>query len=69
VSQSWNATHEQIDEGRMDGFVRSVGDAQPMGYWTQDVLPLRPTRWPRTFCVANRWFGSAPCRPTPTAAS
>ncbi len=24
VSQTWNATHEQIDGGKMDGFVRSV---------------------------------------------
>ena len=64
VSQSWNATHEQIDEGKMDGFVRSVEDAQPMGYWTQDVLPFAYSL-ARTFCVANRWFGSAPCQTYP----
>jgi phospholipase C len=64
VSQSWNATHEQIDEGRMDGFVRSVEDAQPMGYWTPDVLPF-PYSLARTFCVANRWFCSAPCQTYP----
>lgn len=64
VSQSWNATHEQIDEGKMDGFVRSVGDRQPMGYWTQDVLPFAYSL-ARTFCVANRWFGSAPCQTYP----
>ncbi len=65
VSQSWNATHQQIDEGKMDGFVRSVGGAvQPMGYWTEDVLPL-PYSLARTFCVANRWFCSAPCQTYP----
>jgi phospholipase C len=65
VSQSWNATHEQIDGGRMDGFVRSVGGAvQPMGYWTEEVLPL-PYSLARTFCVANRWFCSAPCQTYP----
>ena len=64
VSQSWNATHEQIDEGKMDGFVRSVEDVQPMGYWTQDVLPFAYSL-ARTFCVANRWFGSAPCQTYP----
>jgi phospholipase C len=64
VSQSWNATHEQIDEGRMDGFVRSVGDTQPMGYWTQDVLPFAYSL-ARTFCLANRWFGSTPCQTYP----
>jgi phospholipase C len=64
VSQSWNATHQQIDGGLMDGFVRSVGDAQPMGYWTQDVLPFAYSL-ARTFCTANRWFGSAPCQTYP----
>ena len=60
VSQSWNATHQQIDGGRMDGFVRSVEDVQPMGYWTEDVLPFAYSL-ARTFCLANRWFCSAPC--------
>jgi len=64
VSQSWNATHQQIDGGKMDGFVRSVGDPQPMGYWTEDVLPFAYSL-ARTFCVANRWFGSAPCQTYP----
>jgi phospholipase C len=65
VSQSWNATHEQIDGGLMDGFVRSVGGAvQPMGYWTQDVLPFAYSI-ARSFCLANRWFCSAPCQTYP----
>ena len=64
VSQSWNATHEQIDAGKMDGFVRSVEDVQPMGYWTPDVLPFAYSL-ARTFCLANRWFGSAPCQTYP----
>jgi phospholipase C len=64
VSQSWNATHEQIDGGRMDGFVSSVGANQPMGYWTADVLPFAYSL-ARTFTVANRWFCSAPCQTFP----
>jgi phospholipase C len=64
VSQSWNATHEQIDEGKMDGFVSSVGADQPMGYWTPEVLPFIYSL-ARTFCVANRWFSSAPCQTYP----
>ncbi len=65
VSQSWNATHEQIDGGRMDGFVRSVGGAtQPMGYWTDAVLPFAYS-FARTFTIANRWFSSAPCQTYP----
>jgi phospholipase C len=64
VSQSWNSTHEQIDGGRMDGFVRSVGAPQPMGYWTADVLPFAYSL-ASTFTLANRWFCSAPCQTYP----
>jgi phospholipase C len=64
VSQSWNATHQQIDGGRMDGFVRSTGSTQPMGYWTEDQLPFAYS-FARTFTIANRWFCSAPCQTYP----
>jgi phospholipase C len=64
VTQTWNATHEQIDEGRMDGFVRSVSSDEPMGYWTEDVLPFAYS-FARTFPLANRWFCSAPCQTYP----
>jgi phospholipase C len=64
VSQSWNATHEQIDGGKMDGFVRSVGADQPMGYWTEAELPFAYSL-ARTFTLANRWFCSAPCQTYP----
>jgi len=64
VSQTWNATHEQIDAGKMDGFVRSVNSSQPMGYYPADVLPFAYSL-ARTFTVANRWFCSAPCETFP----
>jgi phospholipase C len=64
VSQSWNATHEQIDGGLMDGFVRSVNEVQPMGYWTEGVLPFAYSM-ARSFTLANRWFCSAPCQTYP----
>lgn len=64
VTQTWDATHEQIDGGAMDGFVRSVSSEQPMGYWTEDVLPFAYSL-ARTFTVANRWFCSAPCQTYP----
>jgi phospholipase C len=64
VSQSWNATHQQIDGGKMDGFVRSVGATQPMGYWTPEVLPFAYSL-ASTFTLANRWFCSAPCQTYP----
>ncbi len=64
VSQSWNATHQQVDGGKMDGFVSSAGSVQPMGYWTDGVLPFAYSL-ARTFTVANRWFCSAPCQTYP----
>jgi phospholipase C len=64
VTQTWNATHEQIDEGRMDGFLTSNHSDQPMGYWTEDVLPFAYS-FARSFTVANRWFCSAPCQTYP----
>ncbi len=64
VSQTWNASHEQIDGGAMDGFVRSVGSVQPMGYWTAERLPFAYS-FARSFALANRWFCSAPCQTLP----
>jgi len=61
VSQTWNATHEQIDGGKMDGFVRSVNSEEPMGYYPPEVLPFAYSL-ALTFTVANCWFGSAPCQ-------
>jgi phospholipase C len=64
VTQTWNATHEQIDEGKMDGFVASVDSTEPMGYYPPDVLPFAYS-FAKTFTVANRWFCSAPCQTYP----
>jgi phospholipase C len=64
VTQTWNATHVQIDGGKMDGFVRSVGNDEPMGYWTEEVLPFAYS-FARTFTIANKWFSSAPCQTYP----
>jgi phospholipase C len=64
VDQSWNATHQQIDGGKMNGFVESVNSIQPMGYWTDEVLPFAYSL-AETFCLANRWFCSAPCQTYP----
>ena len=59
VSQSWKATHEQIDGGAMDGFVRSVGATEPMGYYTPQLLPFAYSL-ANTFAVGERWFCSVP---------
>ena len=59
VTQSWKATHEQINVGAMDGFARSSGTSEPMGYYTPEVLPFAYSL-ANTFTVCDRWFCSVP---------
>jgi phospholipase C len=59
VTQSWKATHAQINGGLMDGFVRSAKAPEPMGYYTPKVLPFAYSL-AGTFTLANRWFCSLP---------
>ncbi len=63
VSQSWNATHTQIDRGRMDGFLRD-GNTNAMQYWDGTDLPFY---WSLadTFPFCDRWFASAPAQTFP----
>jgi phospholipase C len=56
-SQSWNASHEQIDGGRMDGFANTGVDS--LVYWDAPDLPFYYSL-ASTFCLANRWFSSVP---------
>jgi phospholipase C len=64
VTQTWDATHEQVNGGRMDGFVKQSGTTQPMSYFPPSVLPFAYDL-ATTFTVANRWFCSAPCQTYP----
>jgi phospholipase C len=60
ITQAWKATHEQIDGGAMDGFVRSEqGNSEAMGYYPPEVLPFAYSL-AGTFTLANRWFCSVP---------
>jgi phospholipase C len=60
ITQAWKATHEQIDGGKMDGFVRSEkGAREAMGYYTPEVLPFAYSL-ASTFTLANHWFSSVP---------
>ena len=63
VSQSWNATHAQIDGGRMDGFLLD-GNTNAMRYWDGSDVPFY---WSlaSTFPLCDRWFASAPAQTYP----
>ena len=62
ASQSWNDTHRSINNGRMDGFAR-LGESS-MAYWDEPDLPFYYSL-AKTFCLANRWFCSAPAQTYP----
>jgi phospholipase C len=59
VSQSWKDSHEQINGGAMDGFVKVMNDTQPMGYYTSQALPFAYSL-ASEFTVGDRWFCSLP---------
>ena len=60
ITQSWKATHEQINGGAMNGFVSSEkGASEAMGYYTPEVLPFAYSL-ANTYTLANQWFCSAP---------
>jgi phospholipase C len=60
ITQSWRATHQQINGGAMDGFVRSsAGASEPMGYFTAEVLPFAYSLASQ-FTIGDRWFCSMP---------
>jgi phospholipase C len=60
VTQSWAATHGQVNGGAMDGFVRSSkGAHEPMGYYTPEVLPFAYSLASQ-FTIGERWFCSMP---------
>jgi phospholipase C len=62
VTQAWTPTHEEVDQGRMDGFAK-VYEGQ-MLYFDQSDIPFYYS-FANAFCVGNRWFCSAPCQTYP----
>jgi phospholipase C len=64
-SQEWTASHNQFNDGAMDGFVRTPIDpftsqivgAVAMGYWTVDDLPFTYDL-AQKFAIGDRWFCS-----------
>jgi phospholipase C len=57
LSQNWNSSHIQWNNGAMDGFVRSPSGAAAMAYWDGRDLPFY-YGLATTFPVCDRWFAS-----------
>jgi phospholipase C len=62
VTQTWDATHHQIDGGRMDGF--AMTDTEAMGYFDEADLPFYYSM-ANAFCIGNRYFCSVPAQTYP----
>ena len=62
AGQSWNNSHLEIDNGKMDGFARI--DPHAMSYYDQKDLPFYYSL-AKTFTLANRWFASVPAQTYP----
>ncbi|HEY3832812.1 MAG TPA: alkaline phosphatase family protein [Acidimicrobiia bacterium] len=56
-SQNWDASHEQWNNGKMDGFVKSPSGVGSMGYWDGTHLPFYYSM-AKTFPLCDRWFCS-----------
>jgi phospholipase C len=55
VSQDWDNTHKQVNDGAMNGFAETCNEA--MGYWDESDLPFYYSL-AKTFCLGNRSFCS-----------
>jgi phospholipase C len=62
VTQTWDATHHQIDGGSMTGFAAT--DTEAMGYWDEADIPFYYSL-ANTFCIGNRYFCSVPAQTYP----
>jgi phospholipase C len=62
VTQTWDATHQQIAAGTMDGF--AVTDTEAMGYFDEADIPFYYSM-ANTFCIGNRYFCSVPAQTYP----
>ena len=57
LSQNWNSSHIQWNQGAMDGFVRSPSGAAAMGYWDGTQVPFY-YGLAKTYPLCDRWFAS-----------
>jgi phospholipase C len=55
--QTWTATHQQFNNGAMDGFVTSPSGPVAMGYWDRGDIPFY-YGLAETFPLCDRWFSS-----------
>ena len=57
LTQNWNSSHRQYDNGRNDGFVTNSGSTTPMSYFLPQDVPILNTL-AASFPVGDRYFCS-----------
>ena len=57
LSQTWNASHQQWNNGAMDGFVTTTNSTDPMGYLDGTDLPWY-YGFARAYGIGDRFFSS-----------
>jgi phospholipase C len=57
VSQTWNSSHHQWNNGAMDGFVTTTSSTEPMGYLDGTDLPWY-YGFARAYGIGDRYFSS-----------
>ena len=57
VSQTWNSSHKQWNNGAMDGFVTTTNSTDPMGYLDGTDLPWY-YGFARAYGIGDRFFSS-----------
>jgi phospholipase C len=62
ITQSWDATHDEVNDGAMDGF--GIVDQGQMYYYDQPDIPFYYSL-ANAFCLANRWFCSVQAQTYP----
>ncbi|HEX6349660.1 MAG TPA: alkaline phosphatase family protein [Candidatus Dormibacteraeota bacterium] len=70
LNHSWNGTHQEIDGGRMDGFMAAnqvpadPTGSRAMGWYDQTDLPFYYSLY-STFAMGDHYFASAPTQTFP----
>jgi phospholipase C len=64
LSQTWNDSHREWNNGAMDGFVTTTNSAEPMGYLDGTDLPWY-YGFARTYGIGDRYFSSVLSRTFP----
>lgn len=59
TNHEWDATHTQIDDGKMDGFYQTNGDARALWWYDEREIPFYYALG-KAFAIGDHYFASVP---------